>query len=116
MQNSREPGSEPAALTNAHTRDRPPHAKPFVAVVYGWDGELFAETASNRDDLVSRLGDYVRMRADVQLWPGPARTVHALLARGRVASAVIAYFSFVGSRWDEEWLISNVFDVASRAT
>ena len=83
-----------------------PDDGPYVAAVAAPDGIRFTATAASRAELVSRLADYVREHARVQLWPGDALRVRALLHLGNLEGAVAHYFARVGERWDEEWLVA----------
>jgi hypothetical protein len=67
------------------------------------------------DALHAQLGDYVAANAGDRLWPEQASRVQGLLAEGRRAEAVEAYFGCVGARWDEERLITAVVPVDGRA-
>jgi hypothetical protein len=87
----------------------------FCAVVHGVDAIRFGATARSRDELTSRLADYVAERLDDQLWAGDAACVRALLADGQREAAIAAYFAAVGQRWDEEWLVTTVVDARAGA-
>ncbi len=83
-----------------------PDHGPYIAAVAAPDGIRFTAAATTRDDLVSRLADYVRDNARVQLWPADTLRVRALLHVGELEAAVELYFDRVGERWDEEWLVA----------
>ena len=87
-----------------------PDDGPYIAAVAAADGIRFATTAATRGELVSRLAEYVRDHARVQLWPADALRVRALLHLGDAEGAVAHYFARVGERWDEEWLITGVVE------
>ena len=78
----------------------------FVAVVHAADGLRLATAAASRAELVQRLAEYVRRRAEHALRAEHARHVRGLLARGELEAAVEVYFGTVGERWDEEWLVT----------
>ena len=94
-----------AESTAPRLRAVPDHG-PYIAAVAAPDGIRFTTTAETRDELVSRLADYVRENARVQLWPGDALRVRAFLHLGDLEAAVAHYFARVGERWDEEWLVA----------
>jgi hypothetical protein len=79
-------------------------------VVHGRDGVRFTATATTPTALVARLSGYVRRSAGHQLWPADAEVVLALLEKWRFEKAVELYFALVGSRWDEEWLVTAVLN------
>ncbi len=96
------------ALAEPATR---PHAL-YVAVVHAPDGVRLATSAVSRVELVRRLADYVRQRADHALWADHARQLRTLLARGELEAAIELYFGLVGDRWDEEWLVTSLVEVS----
>jgi hypothetical protein len=80
----------------------------FVGVVHSVDGVRLIVAADTRRTLVEELAEYVREHGDHALRPHHARHVRGLLARGELEAAVEAYFALVGTRWDEEWLVTAV--------
>lgn len=78
----------------------------FVAIVHGHDGVSFTAIAPTRTTLRTMLGDYVRRQARHQLWAVGSDLVLRLLESGKTEAAIETYFSLVGSRWDEEWLVT----------
>lgn len=84
-----------------------------VAVVYGVNEVRYVTAATSRAALTVSLADYVRGRADNQLWPGDARRLRRLLAARRFETAVEHYFASVGRRWDEERLVIQAVNIGS---
>jgi hypothetical protein len=80
-----------------------------VGVVYGPDSEPFITTGGTRDQLMRRLGRYVRRNAPTLLWPEDAERVATLLDAGDVDGAVAAYFEATRGegqpvRWEQQQL------------
>ncbi len=94
--------AEKTASSLRDTTDR----GPWIAAVHAPDGVRLTVAAPTRDELVSRLAEYVRDNARLQLWPADALRVRALLHLGELDAAVAHYFARVGERWDEEWLVT----------
>lgn len=78
----------------------------FVAIVHGHDGVSFTAIAPTRTALMTMLTSYVRRQAGHQLWAAASELVLRLLERGETEAAIETYFGLVGSRWDEEWLVT----------
>ena len=81
--------------------------KIFVAVVLGRDGVRFTAAAPTRAALAARIGGYARRQARHQLWSPESEHVLRLLDDGKIEAAIEMYFGLVGSRWDEEWLVTT---------
>lgn len=79
----------------------------FVAVVSTFDAVRFSAAAMTRHELVERIAEYVRGNAHEQLWPAHAAEVSALLDAGLLEPAIDRYFTLVGERWDDEWLVTT---------
>ena len=79
----------------------------LVAVVCTRDAVRFATAATSRRELVERVADYVRTHAPEQLWPAQASEVARLLDDNLLEPAIESYFSLVGERWDDEWLVTT---------
>ena len=94
---------EPSAPIIHGTRGHE-NAMVFVSVIWAIDGPRFAAVASNEEDCLAQIAQYVAEQAQRQLWPPSAGRVAALLATGDQAGAVTEYFRHVGERWDPEWL------------
>lgn len=82
-----------------------PHST-LVAIVHGHDEVSFTAIARERTTLMTMLGSYVRRRARHQLWAVGSELVLGLLDSGKTEAAIETYFGLVGSRWDEEWLVT----------
>lgn len=80
----------------------------YIAVVHADDTVRFATSAPTRQELSKRLAEYVRRWGDHVLRPDHAHHLRGLLMRGEWEAAVEFYFSLVGERWDEEWLVTAV--------
>ena len=79
----------------------------LVAVVHTTDEVRFVAASPSRDELVRQLAAYVRQSAPHTLRTGDAAHVGALLGAGKLDAAITHYFSTVGRRWDEEWLVTT---------
>jgi hypothetical protein len=78
----------------------------FIAIVHTTDGVSFATTAGTRSALIERIADYVRRVARDRLFAGHAQQVLRLLESAQLERGIERYFSMVGKRWDEEWLVT----------
>ena len=83
-----------------------------VAIVHSSDG-IHLVTTGPEDAAFAEVGDYVRCRAEHQLWPDDAARLMTLLEQGRVRDAVDLYFARVGDRWDREYLAVHPVDTGS---
>jgi hypothetical protein len=79
----------------------------FVAVVSTFDTVRFSAAAVTRHELVEQIAGYVRDNSHEQLWPAHAAEVCALLDAGLLEPAIERYFTLVGERWDDEWLVTT---------
>jgi hypothetical protein len=84
-----------------------------VAVVHSADGPSFTTVAASRASLIERLAAYVHDHAEDRLWPGDAARVCTLLESDAAEAAIEFYFDRVGSRWDDEWLVTTIVDPAA---
>ena len=94
--------------TDADSRQQSTDRTLFVGVVHSVDGVRLVVAAGSRRQLVEQLADYADEHGDDALRPDHARHLRGLLARGELEAAVEAYFALVGTRWDEEWLVTAV--------
>lgn len=85
-----------------------------VAIVHSSDGIHFVSTGPEEAAL-AEVGDYIRSRAEHQLWPDDAAQLARLLEQGRVRDAVEFYFARVGKRWDHEYLVVQPASLSSSA-
>lgn len=79
-----------------------------VVVVTASDGVLFTAVERSSEQATVRLGEYVRLRAQRNLWPTDAEAVMRLLDGDEIGPAVDMYFDRVGDRWDRELLHRQV--------
>lgn len=79
----------------------------FVAIVCTRDTLRFSAAATTRAELVEQIAEYVRFHAEEQLWPADASEVDRLLDDGLLEPAIERYFTLVGGRWDDEWLVTT---------
>jgi hypothetical protein len=82
-----------------------------VAVVHTVGAVRLVAAASSQAALAKRLADYVRQHPGNQLWAREARCLRRLLAAGQLNAAIELYFTAVGKRWDEEWLVIEDIEV-----
>lgn len=85
-----------------------------VGAVICLDGVRFAAAESSADQLRSALARYVEERAALALWPNDTAAVIGLLSGGELGSAIDRYFASVGTRWDQEWLVTAKLTVAKQ--
>lgn len=86
-----------------------------VAIVHSTDG-VHLVTTGPEDAALAEVGEYVRCRAEYQLWSEDAAQLSWLLEQGRVKDAVELYFERVGERWDREYLVVRPVDLAAEMT
>ena len=79
----------------------------FVAVICTRDALRCRAAAATRCELVEQIAEDVRCHAPEQLWPPDATEVDRLLDDGLLEPAIERYFSLVGERWDDEWLVTT---------
>jgi len=84
-----------------------------IAAVHTPAEVCFLTAAETAAELEQVIADYVRRNADDRLWPFEASQVHALLDVGEIAEATQLYFASVGTRWDEETLVTSVVELAT---
>jgi hypothetical protein len=78
----------------------------FVAVVHTVDSVSFATTAGTRSALIERIAEYVWDVAAERLTPHSAKEVRRFLGKGQLERGIDCYFTCVGERWDDEWLVT----------
>ena len=100
---NQKPGADYAGWNAASMTEMVPRAQ-SVAIVHSRDGVHLVATGPE-EAAFAQVGEYVRSRAEHQLWPHQAAQLQELLAQGRVRDAVEFYFARVGDRWDQEYLV-----------
>jgi hypothetical protein len=79
----------------------------FVAVVHDSDRVLFTASSLTRASLIEAIAEFVARNANVLLWSKDATRVQRLLRTGHAEAAIEHYFTCVGARWDNQWLVTS---------
>ena len=90
----------------------PGEGRVYVGVVHAADGVRFVAAGASRAALGVRLAEYVQRQAFARLESHDAVSLHRLLERGETEAAIERYFASVAKRWDEEWLYTDVVELA----
>lgn len=78
----------------------------FIAIVHTTDSVSFATTAGTRSALIKRVAEYVCDAATDRLSVAASLQVLTLMKHGLFERGIERYFTLVGERWDEEWLVT----------